>query len=355
VARLPKRLAAQLLAGGLIAAATFTLLPAAAQADPKVSAAAAQQKLQALADQAEILVEKYDAGQDTLAAASRQLTAEQHAVAAANAQVDAVRSVMGHVAAAAYESGNADTAVVMLTSGDPQSALWRASYLSLLAQDRALQLRTAVAARNKLTQAQQAQAQQLKQVQALQASLAAQKRAIDALVAQQQAMLAASQAQIAADAAAAARVNRSAPRPAVKPAPAARAAAPAPAPPAPPANLGTDGRAAAAVRYAYAQLGKPYRYGGSGPGSFDCSGLTMRAWQAAGVSLPHNAASQYYSTPHVARNALQPGDLVYFGRPIHHVGIYIGNGNMIEAPYTGADVRITNFGYRSDYAGASRP
>jgi cell wall-associated NlpC family hydrolase len=81
----------------------------------------------------------------------------------------------------------------------------------------------------------------------------------------------------------------------------------------------------------------------------------MRAWQAAGVSLSHNAAAQYYSTRHVSLADLQPGDLIYFGHPIHHVGIYIGGGRMIEAPYTGADVRITAFGYRHDIAGASRP
>ena len=116
-----------------------------------------------------------------------------------------------------------------------------------------------------------------------------------------------------------------------------------------------SGRAALAVRYAYAQLGKRYRYGAAGAITFDCSGLTMRAWAAAGVSLSHNAAAQYASTHHVARSALQPGDLVYFGRPIHHVGIYIGGGKFIEAPYTGADVRISNLSSRSDYAGASRP
>ncbi len=81
----------------------------------------------------------------------------------------------------------------------------------------------------------------------------------------------------------------------------------------------------------------------------------MRAWQAAGVSLGHNAAGQFDSTPHVSRSQLQPGDLVYFGHPIHHVGIYIGGGKMIEAPYTGVNIRITDFGYRRDYAGASRP
>ena len=131
-------------------------------------------------------------------------------------------------------------------------------------------------------------------------------------------------------------------------APVAKAAAPA-------VPAVASSKAAAVLRYAYAQLGKPYRYGASGARTFDCSGLTMRAWAAAGVAISHNAAAQYYSTKHVAKSDLQPGDLVYFGRSIHHVGIYIGGGKFIEAPYTGADIRISNLSARHDYAGASRP
>ena len=81
----------------------------------------------------------------------------------------------------------------------------------------------------------------------------------------------------------------------------------------------------------------------------------MRAWAAAGVALGHNAAGQYSSTRHVSRDALQPGDLVFFGRPIHHDGIYIGGGKFIEAPYTGAVIRISELSNRHDFAGASRP
>jgi len=115
-----------------------------------------------------------------------------------------------------------------------------------------------------------------------------------------------------------------------------------------------SGGAQVAVDTARAQLGKPYVYAGSGPDVFDCSGLTMYAWAAAGVSLPHNAEAQYLSLPHVSQSELQPGDLVFFGNPIHHVGIYVGGGTMIEAPYTGVDVRYHTI-YRSDFAGAARP
>ncbi|HVT70611.1 MAG TPA: NlpC/P60 family protein, partial [Trebonia sp.] len=86
--------------------------------------------------------------------------------------------------------------------------------------------------------------------------------------------------------------------------------------------------------------------------SFDCSGLTMRAWEAAGVSLPHNAAAQQSSIPAVSLGAMEPGDLVFFGSPAYHVGIYIGGGRMIAAPHTGTVVQIQPVGSPSS---AGRP
>jgi peptidoglycan DL-endopeptidase CwlO len=125
-----------------------------------------------------------------------------------------------------------------------------------------------------------------------------------------------------------------------------------------PVNAGppppVSGRAGAAVRYAYAQLGKPYKWAGAGPNSFDCSGLTMMAWKAAGVSLPHNAAMQWSAIRHVSRSSLAPGDLVFFNS-LGHVGIYIGNGNMIHAPHTGDVVRVASIDHGDTYYGAGRP
>jgi cell wall-associated NlpC family hydrolase len=109
-----------------------------------------------------------------------------------------------------------------------------------------------------------------------------------------------------------------------------------------------------AVQTAYDQLGDPYVYAAAGPDAFDCSGLTMYSWAAAGVSLPHSSRAQYDSLPHVSMGSLQPGDLVFYGSPIHHVGIYIGGGSYIHAPQTGDVVKIASI-YRSDYAGAARP
>jgi cell wall-associated NlpC family hydrolase len=112
--------------------------------------------------------------------------------------------------------------------------------------------------------------------------------------------------------------------------------------------------AAAAIAEAQRQLGKPYQWGAAGPGSYDCSGLTMVAWRAAGVSLDHYTGAQYAETTHVSLDAIQPGDLIFYGSDLHHVGLYVGNGQMIEAPSTGYNVRYASI-YRSDLYAASRP
>jgi cell wall-associated NlpC family hydrolase len=119
-------------------------------------------------------------------------------------------------------------------------------------------------------------------------------------------------------------------------------------------SLPTSGLASKALQTAMSQIGKPYVWAGSGPATYDCSGLTMFSYGAAGISMPHSAAAQYAMFPHVARNALQPGDLVFFGSPIHHVGMYVGGGMMVDAPETGEDVQVESMN-RSDYVGASRP
>lgn len=114
-------------------------------------------------------------------------------------------------------------------------------------------------------------------------------------------------------------------------------------------------RANEVVEFARAQLGVPYLWGGEGPadGGFDCSGLSLKAWEAVGVSLTHQSQIQWKQTARVAKADLAPGDLVFFGAPIHHLGIYIGDGKMIEAPREGKNVRISSIN-RRDLVGGGR-
>ena len=107
------------------------------------------------------------------------------------------------------------------------------------------------------------------------------------------------------------------------------------------------------VSIAMKYIGRPYQWGASGPDSFDCSGFTMFVYAQVGVSLPHSSRAQAGSGAFVSRGNLQPGDLVFFGHPIHHVGIYVGGGDMIHSPHTGSTVRVSPL--ESDYAGACRP
>jgi cell wall-associated NlpC family hydrolase len=110
-----------------------------------------------------------------------------------------------------------------------------------------------------------------------------------------------------------------------------------------------------AVNFALAQVGKPYVYAASGPGAYDCSGLTAASWEQAGVKLPHNAAAQYNYGTHVAEADLQAGDLIFMYHPIGHVTIYIGNGLMVSAPEPGDHVKVVTVASQQNiYVGATR-
>jgi cell wall-associated NlpC family hydrolase len=109
------------------------------------------------------------------------------------------------------------------------------------------------------------------------------------------------------------------------------------------------------VSAAYSQLGVPYvAFEASPSRGFDCSGLTSWAWAQAGVYMPHQSGQQYRSFPHVSRDQAEPGDLVFFYNPIHHVGMYVGGGMMIDAPHTGAVVRLVAVKWGS-VVGLARP
>jgi peptidoglycan DL-endopeptidase CwlO len=110
----------------------------------------------------------------------------------------------------------------------------------------------------------------------------------------------------------------------------------------PVASVPASGGAATAIAAARSKLGSPYVWAASGPSTFDCSGLTMYAWGRAGVPLPHSSSMQMSSGRRVSVSALQPGDLVFYGSPVHHVALYVGGGQVIHAPQTGDVVRYAS-------------
>ena len=119
---------------------------------------------------------------------------------------------------------------------------------------------------------------------------------------------------------------------------------------------GVSGRAGIALKYALKQIGDRYVFGAAGMVTWDCSGLTMRAYQAAGVSLPHSSAAQSRMGKKVSFSSLKPGDLLFYGRPVSHVGIYLGGGKMVHAPRSGSRVKVTTSGSlgRKPLVGARR-
>lgn len=122
-----------------------------------------------------------------------------------------------------------------------------------------------------------------------------------------------------------------------------------------PGNSSSSNKGQTALNYAKAQLGKPYVFGATGPSTFDCSGLTLRAWQSAGVNLPRTSQQQFLASPRVSMSNLKIGDLVFFYGPSpSHVGIYAGNGKVINAPRPGKTVEYTQISYMP-VAGATRP
>ncbi|MGI8695405.1 MAG: NlpC/P60 family protein [Mycobacteriales bacterium] len=128
---------------------------------------------------------------------------------------------------------------------------------------------------------------------------------------------------------------------------------PTSSPPPKPVPPPSSTAASIAVKTAIAQIGKPYLWAGAGPDAFDCSGLTMYSWQAAGVSLPHSSGAQYGVGTHVSEGQLQPGDLVFYYSPISHVAIYVGNGMVVHASTEGEPVKYALLNQAGPYAGAT--
>jgi peptidoglycan DL-endopeptidase CwlO len=332
-------LAAIVLVVGLMATGS-TLLAAGnnpATASP-TSAGDLQRRLEDLNRQADQQVEDYLQAKLAVRRTRGSIRILQTLVAGVQRQLADARAGIAARAAVAYVQGPATDVASLLAAGDPTDALERAQLLDLLATRDTDQLLAAGA----IEGAARARAAELAAVERQQAAIldqqAARKARIDRLVAQTEQTLDQLRAADRRRAAAAY-------RPATSAAPETRTAAP---------PAGIRGNVSAVIRYAYAQLGKPYRWGATGPDSFDCSGLTLMAWAQAGVSLPHSSRAQIGIGRQVTRSELQPGDLIYRYSPISHVSLYVGNGRQVSATHSGSTVKLQS-AWQGEIVGFSRP
>jgi peptidoglycan DL-endopeptidase CwlO len=284
-----------------------------ARADPSASdldrqIAAANQRL-------ETLIEQRNGVAADLQATTSRASAAQARVDELRAAFSQAQTRIGEVAAWAYRSGPASQVSAVLAADSPSDFLGRLATLEKLGRAEYGQLSGLAGMLAEVRRERDAQQQ-------LSAAQRAQQESVAALTTQVEQELA-SLRQLRSQAVTPGTASRSRP-----------AAAGTPAPPR------VSGAAGVALAFAYAQIGKGYRYAAAGPDEYDCSGLTMAAWAAAGVSLPHNAARQFSSVPHLSRAELAPGDLVFYYSDIHHVAMYVGDGQIIHAPNDGETVRV---------------
>jgi peptidoglycan DL-endopeptidase CwlO len=303
------------------------------------SATELQQRLEGLNRQADQQVEDYLQAKLAVERTRKSIRILQGQLDDVRGQLTAARASIAARAAVAYVQGPATDVASLLAAGDPTDALERAQLLDLLATHDAEQVLAARA----IERSAQDRANDLAAVERKQAAIldqmAERKAEIEQLVAQTEQTLAQLRAAQRRRAAAANRPTT---------APSADRSIPTPPPKAVSGNVG------AVIRYAYAQLGKPYQWGATGPGSFDCSGLTLMAWAQAGVSLPHSSRAQIGIGRQVTRSELQPGDLIFRYSPISHVSLYVGNGQQISAAHTGSTVKLQS-AFQGEIVGFSRP
>jgi len=307
-------------------------------AAPQPTVSQVQARLSRLNTKAEKLDQRYNQVQQELTSATHRLKLVNGEASRYLARFRSLRSEVARIAAQAYENGNMTSVAAMLTSGNAQQILDQSSILIQLSSSNSAQMDQFIAAARQLNGAKQSAQRAKAAIVSLHKNLASQKKSLHKLIGQQQALL----SQLT---------------------PAQQQAV------GPGGGGGGGGgggtttyrgptgtQAEKAVAFAYAQIGKPYVFGASGPDSYDCSGLTMASWAAAGISIPRTSYEQWASLPHVPTSQLQPGDILVFNGA-GHVGIYVGSGQLIDAPHSGLNVeKIALSGwYSSSLIGAVRP
>jgi cell wall-associated NlpC family hydrolase len=312
-------------------------------AAPSADLLRVRQEVEQLQDDAAEAGENAQAAKVQLQRLRAQLSTVQQEADSQKAVVEKIRNSLATIAVARYKSTGLGEGVELLFSSDPSLYLSSAGSLENITRKQAAQLRKFATAKQRLDATSLTVADKLRLVQAAEARYRAQaaqvkskleaaEKLLSKLEAKDRERLRKIQEMDAAEREAYSREQAKL------------------------ANT-VSGRAGLALRYAVKQIGDNYVWGAAGPVRWDCSGLTMRAFEQAGVRLPHSSRAQFNYGRSIARNNLLPGDLVFFGSPISHVGIYIGKGKMVHAPRPGARVQIVEFGNyfgKKRYVGARR-
>ncbi|MDP9093650.1 MAG: C40 family peptidase [Actinomycetota bacterium] len=325
--------------------AVLLLIPAAfaaPEAPSPPTVGSVQQQLSALALQNTQLIEQFDHAQIDVQATQRASEKAAKAAQAAQATLDQANTLVAAIATSEYENGAFSTAGALLSCTSGQRCLDDLQTLQAMSSNSAKVISQVSKDKAAADASRRAAMDLFNRAAAKLVSISKLRETVQARVNQQLSLLASlTFSQRAA--------YQQATSPSFTGAPATTLTS----------NLTATAASKAAitaVRFALAQVGKPYVWGASGPGSYDCSGLTMASWAAAGVSLPHSSEAQFSIGQPVGITQLLPGDLLFFYGPSpSHVTIYIGGGLMVSAPTEGQNVLVTPLSlFSADYSGARR-
>ncbi|GAA0916373.1 hypothetical protein Vau01_091300 [Virgisporangium aurantiacum] len=283
------------------------------QAHAEPSTSDIEKQIDAQWNQLEPVIEEHNKVQSDLAANKAKVDALQQQIQPLQEQIDGARSKVAELAVNEYKTGRASTLNALLASRSSDGLGDRLVRLESLARKQEDALAQVLALKKQYEEVKLPLDQLVAKLATQEADLAKRKAGIDAEIKKLNDM------RLAAFGTTGGKGNlQPAPCPATYP----------------------GGPASVAARTACAQIGKPYVFGATGPGSFDCSGITMFAWKAAGVNLRHYTQWQYQDTKRVSREELRPGDLVFYYGDLHHMGMYVGNGWLLHAPTSGDVVRM---------------
>ena len=312
--------------------------------DKRAEAAAIQSQIEANGQQISALAEAYNGAQLRFDEAQAAIVDAEARIAATKLEVQRIRALVRRQAASVYRRSQSGQSFDDFDVKNARRLNTRRAYAEAQARhDDALLTQLDEAREQLATERAKAEAARTA-AEAERNDIATNRAALEAANAEQEQVLARVQGELEqlvreeqarreAEAAAAARARFAASRTSGGNTNGNAEAFPDVAPPGPAAGV--------AIEFARTQLGKPYRYAASGPDGYDCSGLTMAAWRAAGVSMPHYSGAQYTRFPRVPLSEMQPGDLVFWGSGGgSHVGLYVGGGLMIHSPHTGDVVRV---------------